>query len=139
VGIVAQSSRGHNYSTQAYLKSNKIQFNGNTVTITAPLVEMNKRLPTPFQFAVLRLLNITIMRNLSIGNWLKKKLVRLLITQKKIAPVYNQRTIHLGPEIRIKDEWEGDADGFVRIDIEQPFSAIHMASQGYWQKQDDEG
>jgi hypothetical protein len=136
-GVVAQSSSGQYYSTQAYQPGNNIQLDGDSLTVTAPLIAMNKQLPAPSQFIILRLMNITIMRSLSLGNWVKKLIVRLLITGKKAASVSNRRTIHLGPDVVIEDNWQGEAHGFRRMDHEQPFSAIHMASQGYWQKQDD--
>jgi hypothetical protein len=78
------------------------------------------------------------MRSLVLGNLVKKFLVRLLITGQRVAPVSNRRTIHLGANLNIKDSWkEEQGKGFNRIEVKYPFSAIHMASQGYWQCQDE--
>ncbi len=137
VGIVVQATDGQCFSSQAYQSTNLVQRDDDTLTITAPFVAMRQQLPSPLQFIVLRLLNITLMRSLTLGNWVKKFLVRLLITGKKTVALSNQRTIHLGERLTITDVWQGEAKGFTRLELKQPFSAIHMASQGYWQTQDD--
>ncbi len=138
VGVVATSPNGQYFSTQAYQANNLMQLDGDTLTITAPLVAMHQQLPSPLQFIILRLLNITIMRSLTLGNLVKKFLVRLLITGQKVAPVSNCRIIHLGANLNIRDSWkEEEGRGFNRLEVKYPFSAIHMASQGYWPFQDD--
>jgi hypothetical protein len=48
-----------------------------------------------------------------------------------------RRRIRLGPELVIHDEFLTRADGLELADAALSFSAIHMASQGYWQIQDD--
>ncbi|QIZ69373.1 hypothetical protein [Oxynema aestuarii] len=138
VGMVAISPNGHYVSSQAYQAHNSMQLDGDILTVTAPLVAMHQQLPSLLQFIILRLLNVTIMRSLLLGNLVKKILVRLLITGQRVAPVSNRRTIHLGANLNIKDSWkEEQGKGFNRIEVKYPFSAIHMASQGYWQLQDD--
>jgi hypothetical protein len=138
VGVVAISPNGQYFSSQAYQAHNSMQLDGDTLTVTAPLVAMHQQLPSPLQFIILRLLNVTIMRSLVLGNLVKKFLVRLLITGQRVAPVSNRRTIHLGANLNIKDSWkEEQGKGFNRIEVKYPFSAIHMASQGYWQCQDE--
>jgi hypothetical protein len=64
-------------------------------------------------------------------------LVRLLITGQHKINRLNVRTITLGPDLVIEDEQLGGDRNFVRVDSNRNFSAIHMASQGYWQIQDD--
>ena len=137
VGVAARSPRGTLFSTQAYQRDNVLDVEGDTLTVTAALVAMRQALPSPFQFVVLRLLACTVMRWRRFGDWVKKALVRKLITGRTVAPVRNRRTIRLGDDFAIADEWHGDAKGFTRVACEAPFRSIHMASQGYWQRQDD--
>ena len=137
VGLVARSPRGQYFSTQAYQSNNSMQLDGDVLMITTPLVAMHQQLPSPLQLIILRLLNITIMRSLILGNFVKKFLVRLLITGQDVASVTNRRKVYLGTTLRIEDSWEGDAKGLSRLQVQSPFSAIHMASQGYWQSQDE--
>jgi hypothetical protein len=137
-GAVAKDPKGYIYSTLAYNISNKIVFKGDTVEIVANFTKIQKEtIPTPFQFVMLRLLNITFMRITSVNELIKKFLVRLLITGKKMSPVKNKRSIQLGSNINISDEWIDNTDGFSRVIIDHPFSTFHMASQGYWQVQDE--
>lgn len=138
-GVVGRSARGELFSTQTYHRDNTVEVGTDTITVSARLSAVGQRLPTPFQFWVLRLLNLTIMRNLAVGNWIKKLLVRLLITGKRTAAGVNRRVIRLGAEFGISDDWQGAAPSLERLAVEQPFSAVHMASQGYWQRQDERG
>jgi len=137
LGVVARARDGRYYSTQASQPANSVEIDGDRVVVTAPLVAVRKELPTPLQFVLLRLLNVTLMRSGRIGNWVKKALVRRLITGKKAAPVRNRRVIELGADLTIADAWEGESRGFTPVGAGEPFSAVHMASQGYWQRQDD--
>ena len=134
-GAVARTARGALYSSQAYRPDNALRLEGEALSVTAPMTAMHKQLPTPVQFIVLRLLNTTVMRHAGMGNFVKKLLVRMLITGQSAAPARNRRTIRLGPAIAIEDAWVHGA--LERLATDRPFSAIHMASQGYWQRQDD--
>ena len=98
---------------------------------------MNKRLPSPANFLLLRLLCCTVFRIRSLREWTKRMLVRLLITGKNTWPIENTREILLGEELAINDATILP-EGYERVTIPGPFVAIHMASQGYWQIQDEE-
>ncbi len=140
MGVVAASSKSSNrrqYSTQAFSRENDIRIETDTITVTAPFTEVHRQIPSTLQFIVLRLLNITLMRSIEFGNWFKTLLVKLLITGKKTTLVQNIRVIRLGPDIDIADEWVNNTSGLTRLDTGAHFIAIHMASQGYWQRQDD--
>ena len=80
---------------------------------------------------------MTLMRSRFFGELIKKLLVRLLITGKRTLSARNRRTIHLGMDLKITDALEGRTRGLTVVEVTAPFSAIHMASQGYWQVQDD--
>jgi hypothetical protein len=67
----------------------------------------------------------------------KQLLVRLLITGSQRWPIRNTRRINLGPDLTIQDECPLPA-GYEQMNNPGPFVAIHMASQGYWQIQDEE-
>ena len=136
-GVAAVSTNNRLYSTQAFSRENDIRMESDTLIIIATFTEVKKQIPSTLQLIVLRLLNITLMRNISFGNWIKSQLVKLLITGKKKISVKNIRTIRLGPDIDIVDEWENNSHGLKRLKTGIHFSAIHMASQGYWQCQDE--
>ena len=77
------------------------------------------------------------MRSLMINNLVKKFLVWLLFKRKRISKVVNQRTIMFGEKFIIADELLNKPSNWQKLKIDMPFVATHMASQGYWQKQDD--
>lgn len=136
-GVLARARNGKWYSSQSYQLAPVCSVDGDRVTVTAPLVRVNRQLPGPLQFAVLRVLTLTLMRSLVLGNLIKQMLVKMLITGARPSGASNRRTIVLGPDMTISDALEGDRQGLERVD--QPeFSAIHMASQGYWQLSDEQ-
>tara|TARA_A100000171_G_C2137337_1_gene151381 strand:- start:3527 stop:5095 length:1569 start_codon:yes stop_codon:yes gene_type:complete len=108
-----------------------------SVVISSPITQMSKRSPGPWQFLILRLFCVTVFRLPKVREWVKQQLVRLLITGGKLWPIKNRRTIHLGPDIRIYDETKL-RQGFEVVKDVHHFIPIHMASQGYWQRQDEE-
>jgi len=137
-GVLARAPGGKLYSSQAHQDDNRVRMEGDRMIVWAPMVRVHDRLPSPLEFLILRLLNITLMRNRHFRGLIKRILVRMLITGKKSLPLVNRREILLGRELSVTDTWEGEAEGFTRIEYSRAFGAIHMASQGYWQSQDDE-
>jgi hypothetical protein len=71
-----------------------------------------------------------------LGEWVKGLLVRRLMSSVRPAGVTNRRTVTLGPALQVTDE-QLPAGKLAIIPVKRPFTAIHMASAGYWQKQDD--
>ena len=136
-GVAACDKNGRFYSTQAYQTDNEVIWKKDTVSIISRFVRMRKQLPTPIQFIILRILNVTLMRSRTVGNWVKNALVQLLITGNKQVFARNCRTIVFSEKCEIRDEWLDNHVGLQRVEMNSPFSAIHMASQGYWQRQDD--
>lgn len=108
------------------------------LTISSPIMPMPKQCPSPWQFLVLRLLCVTVFRFSRLREWVKRILVRILITGGKPWPVENQRTIRLGKRLEIKDDTHLPS-GYEIVKGVNAFVPIHMASQGYWQRQDEEG
>lgn len=99
---------------------------------------MPKQLPSPSQFLVLRLLSVTIFRFGWFRELVKKNLVKMLISRRKTWPVRNKRKIELGEKLSVEDNIE-IAFGYSEVKYRGSFIPIHMASQGYWQMQDEEG
>lgn len=136
-GAAYRNCSGEVYTTQALQHDNDISISPDSVEIRATLVRTNHIMPTPFKFLVLRVLNLTLMRNLRLGNVIKKCLAWLLINRQRKSSVANRRTINFQSSISIRDELQGESQDWEKIDISEAFSSIHMASQGYWQRQDD--
>ena len=136
-GIVIKSSREKFGSSQHYDVRAEIEFKNSIITIKSQIAEMPKRLPTPFQFLILRMLCFSVFRFSGIRELIKRALVKFLITRPKLWPIWNTRKIELGRDLRIHDEYCLPS-GYGAIPDLKAFVPIHMASQGYWQMQDEE-
>ena len=93
-------------------------------------------LPNPYNMLVLRLLSVTVMRVPRVAAVIKQMIAGLLVEARGKYIGKFRREITLGPELHVRDSWE--PRDLSRISINAPFSVIHMASSGYWQKSDTE-
>lgn len=135
-GVVVRDPRGRLGSTQAHNPGNTTNLDGDTLVVEADVCQMPRRLPTPLQFAVLRLACESVLRVPSWREAIKRLLVRWLISGRRAWPVRNVRRIRLGPGLQVSDDTRL-ASGHAVVADPGPFVAIHMASQGYWQRQDE--
>lgn len=137
-GAVYRAHNGDIFTSQAMQHHNEVSLTKEKIEIRSTLVRMNHSMPSPIKFILLRLLNVTLMRNLAISDFIKKCLVWLLINRKQKSTVINHRVISFQDGISIQDNLpEGSQKRWTKIKVDEPFSTLHMASQGYWQKQDD--
>jgi len=128
------------YSTQAAdCEVTPEQDDDLALVVTARFTAMHHELPSPFQMAVLRLLAATVMRWRPLSELIKRLLVRRLITGRRRLSLRNRRSIRWGDVPTISDATLGSPPrGWTPAPEMGSFSAIHMASQGYWQRQDDQ-
>ncbi|SLN29676.1 hypothetical protein [Oceanibacterium hippocampi] len=138
-GVLARDRRGRLVSTQAYRADGTIEIDGDEAVVRAPFTRVPNRLPTPLDFILLRLAALTVMRVAPVRRWIKRRLVRMLISGARGIGAVNERRLRLGPDLTGSDRWPDGAGLTPAPGSGGPFSAIHMASQGYWQAQDDAG
>lgn len=136
-GIVVRHAGGALGSSQSYSTSNKTNLHGDTLEIRAAITPMPKQLPSPLQFIALRILCVSLFRFAALREWVKQQLVRMLITGAKPWPAWNTRVIQLGEKLTFTDE-PSLPSGYAQCSDVKTFVPIHMASQGYWQVQDEE-
>jgi hypothetical protein len=137
LGVVAKSRDGRHFSTQAYNPENEVLLENDELHVVSQMTAMRHQVITPFKLVILRILGMTLMRNGHILRWIKQLLVSHLITKRTVSVCKNHRTVTLAPKLGVKDSFESNESELRRIDGADRFSAIHMASQGYWQIQDD--
>jgi hypothetical protein len=135
-GLVVRNPKGKLGSTQVFEKDSTASLNGDELCIDSELGPMPKRLPTPIDFIILRILGMTVFRFSALREWFKRMLVRLLMKSPRKWPITNHRRISLGSRINIQDVCDLPK-GYVSCTPPGPFVAIHMASQSYWQRQDE--
>jgi hypothetical protein len=137
-GAVARDHRDRRFTTQAMTPETQLVVTDDgALEIATPMVQFQTRLPSPWQFAILRLLCCTLFRMAWMCNLIKRFLVRFVITGRRASRSVNRRRIRLGPDCEISDTWQANPDRLEYVAVEEPFSALPMASQGYWQRQDD--
>lgn len=136
-GVVVRNDFGLLATNQLYSTENEILWHQDEVTIKSMICAMPKSLPSPAQYLVLRLLCVSLFRLSFFREWAKSFLVKFLITGKRSWDISNSRRIVLGPDVQITDTFDLPPH-IERVMGTGPFLAIHMASQGYWQMQDEE-
>jgi hypothetical protein len=133
-GYVAEYPDGRRITTQSTDRGRRVTLDGASIQLEAPFVRMAGALPTPVRFGLLRLLNLTVMRSIAIGNWVKRRLVRLLMSNRGGVPIRLTRRIVIEGEVRIEDRIENPTGIVLNwMTGGRPFSSIHMASAGYSQ------
>ena len=131
-GYVAEYPDGRRITTQSTDPGRKASVDGDAIVVDAAFVRMAAALPSPARFGILRLLNLTVMRSITIGNWVKRRLVRLLMSDRGEVPIRLKRRIVVAGGVRIEDRIENPTGILLTwMTGGRPFSSIHMASAGY--------
>lgn len=130
-GYVAEALDGHRLTTQAAGVTN---LTADAIEIAVPFVRMASAVPTPGRFLLLRLLNLTIMRSIAVGNWVKARLVAMLMKGGAESALRLTRRLTFDEDaVTVHDRLENPhGQGLVSVTGGQPFSSIHMASAGYF-------
>jgi hypothetical protein len=106
-----------------------------SLTLMGDIIPIKRMMPSPLNFLVLRILSVTVFQSLMLGNLVKIFLSWLLL---RSTPKPKGKIIR---HIMLK-KWE-TKDVLNGIELKplikkKGFSAIHMGSQGYWQRGDTE-
>ncbi len=138
-GTVVRDSQGRLLSTQVggAISISDITTSDNELSSQFSLYRVKRPVPGPLDFIILRLMSITLFKSISLGNLIKKLLSKYLITRKSKPVGKVSRKYTLGQKFSLEDKLAGLSNVDTLKNIRH-FSAIHMASQGYWQKNDDE-
>jgi hypothetical protein len=134
-GYIGQTKKGVYLTTQITDLSRLCLATPKEIEIHSTFYEISQSMPTPLRFVILRLLNLSLMRNLKIGNRIKKLLVILLISGKRSAPFSLTRKLRFEPyKVTISDALKAKSRLALRwLEFGRPFVAIHMASARYFE------
>lgn len=135
--IVAQDKKNNLYSSY---ESNvdclpEIDESTNEISVKYDLSKVERPQQSPFKFIVLRFLSLTLFRSVRTGNFLKLLLANYLIFRKSKPVARVTRKFCLGNNFYIDDREE--SGGLDLITAQRNFFPKHMASQGYWQRNDE--
>ena len=133
-GVIVKKSK--NFGSA--LSNSQVTFSKDkkTIEIISNIGPMPKSRPSPWQFLLLRVCSISLFKSFLFREWVKKSLVAFLINEKKPWPIKNTRVIAVGKFLSFKDKTLIN-NGFEVVKDVNNFVPIHMASQGYWQIQDE--
>lgn len=138
-GYVGQDLKERWVTTQMTMLDNKIQVAEDVISLDVPFYIMRRELPSPWRFVLLRLLNLTAMLNMTLGNWVKAILANMLIVGKSKFPASLKRVVKFGGDfIEVYDQIRSDGSRkFKWLSYGQPFVAIHMASAKYFENENN--
>jgi len=136
-GYFGQIDHGQCLTTQIANQTAKVKIRMNHLSITTNFFKAPQQLITPLNLIILRIFNLSLGRNIFLGNFLKKQLVKTLISRQKKYPITLNRQINFKENnITIKDIIQKQPNTkFHWLIYGQKFSAIHMGSAKYFQKQ----
>lgn len=91
-------------------------------------------MPTPLRFVILRLLNLTLFRSVTLGALIRKWFIRLLITGRRLGPLRLRRRLTFDQHaVTIHDGIELDRPMAVdRVALPRALTGIHMGSAKYF-------
>ena len=120
--------------TNGIQQDSDYKITGNGIVLRARFASVCIPEYTPFKGFILRLLAFTVLRSITVNDWFKKILVRMLITGKTTAPATLTRSITCHEDqIEILDEiyLQGGGPTIVEIIEDPDIRTRKMASVGY--------
>jgi hypothetical protein len=130
-GPVAKTDNG---KVLRAVRGKLISYSRDKMIIKSDLEIIERMLPSPIKFIILRVLSLTIFRSVRLGNSIKKLLAKLLILENGKNYGSVERTIIFSTGVATDKILSGDVKLITNTD---GFSPSHMASQAYWQVSDD--
>jgi hypothetical protein len=134
-GIAVTDGRGQVFTSQGGASCD-VRIENEAVIMEGNLGRLSIPVPRPANFLILRMLCLSIMRIPPFGAMVKKIIARQLVNAGRKSNYRFRRIVQLGEKLSIEDFYDSMLQPAERTG---PFSVIHMASAGYWQKGDTAG
>ena len=133
-GYLGETDRGRGCSTQYQDAKRQVRVSASHIEVEGGLATFSRPTMSPLRFLGFRLFSLTIGRVASVGRWLKRQLVNVLVYRRRPLRVSFRRSIDFqNDRIIITDDFKG-ADGlalrYLRSGAE--FTTIHMGSSRYF-------
>lgn len=134
-GYIGQLANGTLITTQMTVSDRPCMVGEDEIVLTSNFYRVLHSLPTPLQFVLLRLLNLTLMRSVWLGNVVKKGLVRLLISGKRKYAMQLQRRVRFETSRVVVEDRLSKSPGLrvAWLKFGRKFVGIHMASARYFE------
>jgi hypothetical protein len=133
-GYVAGSEGGRWSSAVPVTADVSVPDDEGTCTVQARFGLVNRPAMTAGRFLLLRLLNLTVFRSITIGALVRRLLVQRLITRRQAGPITLRRTVRFREDTvvlhdRLERTGKAHVDSLVRTTAYSPF---HMGSARYF-------
>jgi hypothetical protein len=111
---------------------------GDSITSITQFVEFRQELLTPARFIFLRLLNLTLFTSPALGAWLRRQIVRRLVSAKRDGPFQLRRSVAFSEtSITIHDRLEKRSAATAdEVKLPRSLLSIHMGSARYFHMSD---
>lgn len=135
-GYIGALNKGKIITSQIYSEQVEYEIIKNGLRLCKCFYSVPENYPTPWKFVVLRLFNMSIMRNKTLNRLIKLLLVKLLITNKYEYKIILKRELTFTKDvIFVKDILVNQTHyTFKWLEYGRKFSSIHMASSKYFNK-----
>lgn len=133
-GAFGYTDKGKSISTQSTQSQNAFSFENNFYHCESAFYTLRQSQTTPFNYLVLRILNLTFMRISFLNETIKKFLVAWLTKTNRKYPLFRLRDISFNEEsIEIKDHFYKKGKlKLAALAQGVKFNAVHMASSRYF-------
>lgn len=133
-GALADTKRGVSITTQSTCQEIKFEIKEHSVSFQSDFFVMTQQKPTPINYLILRVLNLTLMRIPFFNEVVKKVMVNWLIRTDRQVPLTRFRDVEfLEKKIKIKDHFSRKSRlRLTKLAQGGKFNAIHMASSRYF-------
>jgi len=134
-GYVGELNDGTVVTTQITKLNRSINLSEDEIFLKSDFYKALHLSPTPLRFVLLRLINLTLMRSVRLGNMIKKRLVNLLISNKHPCAITLHRKVRFEEgRVIVEDQLiKPSGDRVKWMEFGRKFVSIHMASAGYFE------
>jgi len=133
-GYVGRLHSGRLVSTQQLDRTRPVRVAPDAIEVEGGLHEVTRPTLHPHTFAAFRLFSISVGRAAGVARWLKRLLVRVLVSPRKALPARFVRRIELADDaITVRDRLQAPrSTGVASLSFEESFTTIHMGSSRYF-------
>ncbi|HKQ72880.1 MAG TPA: hypothetical protein VJ810_04070 [Blastocatellia bacterium] len=136
-GYIGRLNNGRLISTQYQDHARKVRVEAERIEVEGVFLEVSRPTMTALRFTAFRLFTLSVGRLAVLGRWLKRRLVKVLIHNQRMARIHFKRVITFDDfSVCVRDEIGGPdgADGgrVESIRWGESFSTIHMGSSRYF-------
>lgn len=133
-GYIGRLRSGRLFSSQHHDRDRAVKVSADRIELEGHFCEMSSLTLGPVRFVAFRLFTLSLGRWASLGRWLKRMLVNVLIYRKRVLQIRFRRVIEFGEtSVRVCDEISGpDAERVDSLHWGPLFTTIHMGSARYF-------